>query len=121
MEQVVCAAGSICKDIWRKVKSVGGCLHTGREPRDSLLSEYVVSVKDAMMRRGSRRGRNPEKGCLSSVINNSFPFKENKKMKQCLEEELKSRKDLEKLVRKLLKQTDECIRSESSSKTSILQ
>ncbi|XP_029329204.1 rho guanine nucleotide exchange factor 6 isoform X3 [Mus caroli] len=46
---------------------------------------------------------------------------ENKKMKQCLEEELKSRKDLEKLVRKLLKQTDECIRSESSSKTSILQ
>lgn len=46
---------------------------------------------------------------------------ENKKMKQCLEEELKSRKDLEKLVRKLLKQTDECIRAESSSKTSILQ
>lgn len=45
---------------------------------------------------------------------------ENKKMKQCLEEELKSRKDLEKLVRKLLKQTDECIRAESSSKTSIL-
>lgn len=46
---------------------------------------------------------------------------ENKKMKQCLEEELKSRKDLEKLVRKLLKQTDECIRAESGSKTSILQ
>lgn len=46
---------------------------------------------------------------------------ENKKMKQCLEEELKSRKDLEKLVRKLLKQTDECIRADSSSKTSILQ
>nr|Q5XXR3.1 RecName: Full=Rho guanine nucleotide exchange factor 6; AltName: Full=Rac/Cdc42 guanine nucleotide exchange factor 6 [Rattus norvegicus]AAU43636.1 rac/cdc42 guanine nucleotide exchange factor 6 [Rattus norvegicus] len=46
---------------------------------------------------------------------------ENKKMKQCLEEELKSRKDLEKLVRKLLKQTDESIRAESSSKTSILQ
>lgn len=45
---------------------------------------------------------------------------ENKKMKQCLEEELKSRKDLEKLVRKLLKQTDECIRAESASKTSIL-
>ncbi|NXL86913.1 ARHG6 factor, partial [Alectura lathami] len=32
---------------------------------------------------------------------------ENKRMKQCLEEELKSRKDLEKLVRRLLKQTDE--------------
>ncbi|XP_050015647.1 rho guanine nucleotide exchange factor 6 isoform X2 [Alexandromys fortis] len=45
---------------------------------------------------------------------------ENKRMKQCLEEELKSRKDLEKLVRKLLKQTDECIRAETSSKTSIL-
>nr|XP_023489793.1 rho guanine nucleotide exchange factor 6 isoform X2 [Equus caballus] len=45
---------------------------------------------------------------------------ENKRMKQCLEEELKSRRDLEKLVRRLLKQTDECIRSESSSKTSIL-
>ncbi|KAL1766876.1 rho guanine nucleotide exchange factor 6 isoform X3 [Sigmodon hispidus] len=45
---------------------------------------------------------------------------ENKRMKQCLEEELKSRKDLEKLVRKLLKQTDECIRAESSSKTPIL-
>lgn len=45
---------------------------------------------------------------------------ENKRMKQCLEEELKSRKDLEKLVRKLLKQTDECIRAETSSKSSIL-
>ncbi|XP_045695333.1 rho guanine nucleotide exchange factor 6 isoform X2 [Phyllostomus hastatus] len=45
---------------------------------------------------------------------------ENKRMKQCLEEELKSRRDLEKLVRRLLKQTDECIRAESSIKTSIL-
>ncbi|XP_033259548.1 rho guanine nucleotide exchange factor 6 isoform X5 [Orcinus orca] len=45
---------------------------------------------------------------------------ENKRMKQCLEEELKSRRDLEKLVRRLLKQTDECIRAESSSKPSIL-
>ncbi|CAO2621946.1 Rho guanine nucleotide exchange factor 6 [Lemmus lemmus] len=45
---------------------------------------------------------------------------ENKRMKQCLEEELKSRKDLEKLVRKLLKQTDECIRAESSNKSAIL-
>uniref|UniRef100_A0A8C2LZR6 Rac/Cdc42 guanine nucleotide exchange factor 6 n=1 Tax=Cricetulus griseus TaxID=10029 RepID=A0A8C2LZR6_CRIGR len=45
---------------------------------------------------------------------------ENKRMKQCLEEELKSRKDLEKLVRKLLKQTDECIRAESSTKSPIL-
>ncbi|XP_057574549.1 rho guanine nucleotide exchange factor 6 isoform X2 [Hippopotamus amphibius kiboko] len=45
---------------------------------------------------------------------------ENKRMKQCLEEELKSRRDLEKLVRRLLKQTDECIRAESSSKSSIL-
>ncbi|XP_022410037.1 rho guanine nucleotide exchange factor 6 isoform X5 [Delphinapterus leucas] len=45
---------------------------------------------------------------------------ENKRMKQCLEEELKSRRDLEKLVRRLLKQTDECVRAESSSKTSIL-
>ncbi|KAI5756853.1 ARHGEF6 [Gulo gulo luscus] len=45
---------------------------------------------------------------------------ENKRMKQCLEEELKSRRDLEKLVRRLLKQTDECVRAESSSKTSVL-
>ncbi|XP_066212745.1 rho guanine nucleotide exchange factor 6 isoform X2 [Saccopteryx leptura] len=45
---------------------------------------------------------------------------ENKRMKQCLEEELKSRRDLEKLVRRLLKQTDECTRAESSSKTLIL-
>uniref|UniRef100_A0A8C9UN07 Rac/Cdc42 guanine nucleotide exchange factor 6 n=1 Tax=Spermophilus dauricus TaxID=99837 RepID=A0A8C9UN07_SPEDA len=45
---------------------------------------------------------------------------ENKRMKQCLEEELKSRRDLEKLVRRLLKQTDECIRAESSSKTPVL-
>ncbi|XP_033704931.1 rho guanine nucleotide exchange factor 6 isoform X5 [Tursiops truncatus] len=45
---------------------------------------------------------------------------ENKRMKQCLEEELKSRRDLEKLVRRLLKQTDECMRAESSSKPSIL-
>ncbi|NXX47210.1 ARHG6 factor, partial [Tricholaema leucomelas] len=39
---------------------------------------------------------------------------ENKRMKQCLEEELKCRKDLEKLVRRLLKQTDECSSSGSS-------
>ncbi|XP_056664850.1 rho guanine nucleotide exchange factor 6 isoform X5 [Monodelphis domestica] len=45
---------------------------------------------------------------------------ENKKMKQCLEEELKSRKDLEKLVRRLLKQTDECMRADSGSKASLL-
>ncbi|XP_064339464.1 rho guanine nucleotide exchange factor 6 isoform X1 [Camelus dromedarius] len=45
---------------------------------------------------------------------------ENKRMKQCLEEELKSRRDLEKLVRRLLKQTDECIRAEASSKSAIL-
>nr|XP_044996115.1 rho guanine nucleotide exchange factor 6 isoform X2 [Jaculus jaculus] len=45
---------------------------------------------------------------------------ENKRMKQCLEEELKSRRDLEKLVWKLLKQTDECIRAEPGSKTAIL-
>ncbi|XP_007664206.2 rho guanine nucleotide exchange factor 6 isoform X1 [Ornithorhynchus anatinus] len=45
---------------------------------------------------------------------------ENKRMKQCLEEELKSRKDLEKLVRRLLKQTDECVRDESSRRSSIL-
>lgn len=43
---------------------------------------------------------------------------ENKRMKQCLEEELKSRKDLEKLVRRLLKQTDESVRSESGGKSS---
>lgn len=63
------------------MKSVGGCLYIGRELRDSLFLEYVVSVKDVMMRRGSRRGRNFEKGCFSLVINNFFFFKENKKMK----------------------------------------
>ncbi|XP_051825283.1 rho guanine nucleotide exchange factor 6 isoform X2 [Antechinus flavipes] len=45
---------------------------------------------------------------------------ENKKMKQCLEEELKSRKDLEKLVRRLLKQTDECMRADPAGKASLL-
>ncbi|XP_062997744.1 rho guanine nucleotide exchange factor 6 isoform X2 [Elgaria multicarinata webbii] len=45
---------------------------------------------------------------------------ENKRMKQCLEEELKSRKDLEKLVRRLLKQTDECVREETSRRSSVL-
>ncbi|XP_074863871.1 rho guanine nucleotide exchange factor 6 isoform X3 [Carettochelys insculpta] len=45
---------------------------------------------------------------------------ESKKMKQCLEEELKSRKDLEKLVRRLLKQTDECARDEIGRKSSVM-
>ncbi|XP_053129930.1 rho guanine nucleotide exchange factor 6 isoform X2 [Hemicordylus capensis] len=45
---------------------------------------------------------------------------ENKRMKQCLEEELKSRKDLEKLVRRLLKQADECVREEGGRRSSIL-
>nr|XP_020665985.1 rho guanine nucleotide exchange factor 6 [Pogona vitticeps] len=45
---------------------------------------------------------------------------ENKRMKQCLEEELKSRKDLEKLVRRLLKQADECIREDTGRRSSIL-
>uniref|UniRef100_A0A7M4FW40 Rac/Cdc42 guanine nucleotide exchange factor 6 n=1 Tax=Crocodylus porosus TaxID=8502 RepID=A0A7M4FW40_CROPO len=45
---------------------------------------------------------------------------ENKRMKQCLEEELKSRKDLEKLVRRLLKQADECAREEVGRKSSVL-
>ncbi|ETE64055.1 Rho guanine nucleotide exchange factor 6, partial [Ophiophagus hannah] len=45
---------------------------------------------------------------------------ENKRMKQCLEEELKSRKDLEKLVRRLLKQTDESIREETGRRSSML-
>uniref|UniRef100_A0A8C5JGA5 Rac/Cdc42 guanine nucleotide exchange factor 6 n=1 Tax=Junco hyemalis TaxID=40217 RepID=A0A8C5JGA5_JUNHY len=42
------------------------------------------------------------------------------KMKQCLEEELKSRKDLEKLVRRLLKQTDECGREDTGRKSSLI-
>ncbi|NXT02635.1 ARHG6 factor, partial [Jacana jacana] len=45
---------------------------------------------------------------------------ENKRMKQCLEEELKSRKDLEKLVRRLLKQTDECGREDTGRKSSLM-
>nr|XP_033801654.1 rho guanine nucleotide exchange factor 6 isoform X1 [Geotrypetes seraphini] len=39
---------------------------------------------------------------------------ENKRMKQSLDEEQKSRKELEKIVRRLLKQTNECIRDETS-------
>ncbi|XP_030065972.1 rho guanine nucleotide exchange factor 6 isoform X2 [Microcaecilia unicolor] len=39
---------------------------------------------------------------------------ENKRMKQCLDEEQKSRKELEKIVRRLLKQTVECVRDETS-------
>lgn len=49
-----------------------------------------------------------------------FPWQENKRMKQCLEEELKSRKDLEKLVRRLLKQTDECGREDTGRKSSLI-
>lgn len=49
-----------------------------------------------------------------------FTLKENKRMKQCLEEELKSRKDLEKLVRRLLKQTDECGREDTGRKSSLI-
>ncbi|KFO11347.1 Rho guanine nucleotide exchange factor 6, partial [Balearica regulorum gibbericeps] len=45
---------------------------------------------------------------------------ENKRMKQCLEEELKSRKELEKLVRRLLKQTDECGREDTGRKSSLI-
>ncbi|XP_075577007.1 rho guanine nucleotide exchange factor 6 isoform X3 [Pelecanus crispus] len=45
---------------------------------------------------------------------------ENKRMKQCLEEEHKSRKDLEKLVRRLLKQTDECGREDTGRKSSLI-
>ncbi|NXF59224.1 ARHG6 factor, partial [Ciccaba nigrolineata] len=45
---------------------------------------------------------------------------ENKRMKQCLEEELKSRRDLEKLVRRLLKQTDECGREDTGRKSSLI-
>ncbi|NWY64963.1 ARHG6 factor, partial [Erithacus rubecula] len=45
---------------------------------------------------------------------------ENKRMKQYLEEELKSRKDLEKLVRRLLKQTDECGREDTGRKSSLI-
>ncbi|NXD25589.1 ARHG6 factor, partial [Spelaeornis formosus] len=45
---------------------------------------------------------------------------ENKRMKQCLEEELKSRKDLEKLVRRLLKQADECGREDTGRKSSLI-
>ncbi|XP_063280272.1 rho guanine nucleotide exchange factor 6-like isoform X4 [Prinia subflava] len=44
---------------------------------------------------------------------------ENKRMKQCLEE-LKSRKDFEKLVRRLLKQTDECGREDMGHKSSLI-
>lgn len=47
-------------------------------------------------------------------------LQENKRMKQCLEEELKSRKDLEKLVRRLLKQTDESLREETGRRSSVL-
>uniref|UniRef100_A0A8C9MK44 Rac/Cdc42 guanine nucleotide exchange factor 6 n=1 Tax=Serinus canaria TaxID=9135 RepID=A0A8C9MK44_SERCA len=49
-----------------------------------------------------------------------FTLQENKRMKQCLEEELKSRKDLEKLVRRLLKQTDECGREDPGRKSSLI-
>lgn len=49
-----------------------------------------------------------------------FTWQENKRMKQCLEEELKSRKDLEKLVRRLLKQTDECGREDMGRKSSLI-
>ncbi|XP_073214552.1 rho guanine nucleotide exchange factor 6 isoform X9 [Lepidochelys kempii] len=69
-----------------------------------------------------------EEKCVRSLVDTVYALKdqvkelkqESKKMKQCLEEELKSRKDLEKLVRRLLKQTDECARDETGRKSSVL-
>uniref|UniRef100_A0A8B9FLQ9 Rho guanine nucleotide exchange factor 6 n=1 Tax=Amazona collaria TaxID=241587 RepID=A0A8B9FLQ9_9PSIT len=57
-------------------------------------------------------------GCLFIPV--FLTLQENKRMKQCLEEELKSRKDLEKLVRRLLKQTDECGREDTGRKSSLI-
>lgn len=62
MEQAVYGARSDCGNTWIKAKSVGGCLHIGREPRDSLLSEYVVRVRDALKRRGRGRREREEEG-----------------------------------------------------------
>ncbi|XP_021513988.2 rho guanine nucleotide exchange factor 6 isoform X1 [Meriones unguiculatus] len=95
--------------------------HKDSVPQVLLPDEEKVIAEDT---RSGEQTITEEKSLVDTVYALKDEVKElkqeNKKMKQCLEEELKSRKDLEKLVWKLLKQTDEYIRAEPSSKTTIL-
>ncbi|XP_007954197.1 rho guanine nucleotide exchange factor 6 [Orycteropus afer afer] len=100
--------------------------HSSRSRKDSVPQVLLPEEEKLIIEETRSNGQTiiEEKSLVDTVYALKDEVKElkqeNKRMKQCLEEELKSRRDLEKLVRRLLKQTDECIRAESSSKTSIL-
>ncbi|XP_032697328.1 rho guanine nucleotide exchange factor 6 isoform X2 [Lontra canadensis] len=100
--------------------------HSSSARKDSLPQVLLPEEEKLIIEETRSNGQTiiEEKSLVDTVYALKDEVKElkqeNKRMKQCLEEELKSRRDLEKLVRRLLKQTDECIRAESSSKTSIL-
>lgn len=83
----------------------------------SLLFHHLWGIKQQI--HGST-SLHKEHGHYCILIPLFFTLQENKRMKQCLEEELKSRKDLEKLVRRLLKQTDECGREDTGRKSSLI-
>uniref|UniRef100_A0A8D0HFP9 Rac/Cdc42 guanine nucleotide exchange factor 6 n=1 Tax=Sphenodon punctatus TaxID=8508 RepID=A0A8D0HFP9_SPHPU len=91
-------------------------------PQVLLLEEEKIIVEDS---RSNGQTVLEEKSLVDTVYALKDEVKElkqeNKKMKQCLEEELKSRKDLEKLVRRLLKQADDCAtRDETGRRSSVL-
>ncbi|XP_023591248.1 rho guanine nucleotide exchange factor 6 isoform X2 [Trichechus manatus latirostris] len=131
----------ILKESSKSPKTMKKFLHKRKTERKPSEEEYVIrksTRKDSVPQvllpeeekliieetRSNGQTITEEKSLVDTVYALKDEVKElkqeNKRMKQCLEEELKSRRDLEKLVRRLLKQTDECIRAESSSKTSIL-
>lgn len=93
-------------------------------PSSQACTSNVPGVSSPLSHQAA--GHVEEQHCLKRMGSNCiltplfFPAQENKRMKQCLEEELKSRKDLEKLVRRLLKQTDECGREDTGRKSSLI-
>ncbi|KAG8144646.1 hypothetical protein E2320_013116, partial [Naja naja] len=115
----------ILKDASKSPKTMKKFLPKRKTERKASDEEFVI-------RKRSRKDSVPqvllpeeEKLIIEEVRSNGQTVAEeksleNKRMKQCLEEELKSRKDLEKLVRRLLKQTDESIREETGRRSSML-
>uniref|UniRef100_G3UDP7 Rac/Cdc42 guanine nucleotide exchange factor 6 n=1 Tax=Loxodonta africana TaxID=9785 RepID=G3UDP7_LOXAF len=113
-----CQEGSVSK-CWVAALWVQGstmCTRKDSVPQVLLPEEEKLIIEET---RSNGQTITEEKSLVDTVYALKDEVKElkqeNKRMKQCLEEELKSRRDLEKLVRRLLKQTDECIRAESSS------
>uniref|UniRef100_A0A8C8SPB3 Rac/Cdc42 guanine nucleotide exchange factor 6 n=1 Tax=Pelusios castaneus TaxID=367368 RepID=A0A8C8SPB3_9SAUR len=95
-------------------QALGSGLRKGSIPQVLLPEEEKIIVEE---RRSNGQTVTEEKSLVDTVYALKDEVKElkqeSKRMKQCLEEELKSRKDLEKLVKRLLKQTDECARDET--------